>query len=134
MATTWTTAVGNEIQPKLCNHGKKPKFSCPCIMIKTIVLPAWTTSMQEKRTLTGTHGTHATMHIIRQSSPNRLQQRQESMEYTIQLRRDNYSGEELHHLTSLGGQGTMKIGCNDTEIGRLSGLERQSAALNTTLL
>ena len=70
--------------------------SCPCIMIKTIVLPAWTMYMQEKRTLTGTHGTHNAVHYSDQSSPDRVLQRQKSMEYTIQLR-DYYSGDKTDH-------------------------------------
>ena len=65
-------------------------------MIKTIVLPAWTTFMQEKRTLTGTHGTHTTMHITDKSNPDWGLDCRKSMEFTIQLR-DNYSGDKKDH-------------------------------------
>ena len=52
--------------------------------------------MQEKRTLTGTYGTHNAVHFTDQSSPDRVLQRQKSMEYTIQLR-DYYSGDKTDH-------------------------------------
>lgn len=52
--------------------------------------------MQEKRTLTGTHGTHATMHFTDQGSLDRDLQRRKSTEYTIQLR-GNYSGDKTDH-------------------------------------